>query len=95
MRGFMDMAVRWKEMDSPSYEVTPVFTKVRKLLNEDWMTKLKATTDSNGIVKFNGFLGDYSLRYPLIAGGPNNAGLILTVDKYQSYPLTIKSAVLK
>lgn len=92
--GFMGAAVTWKPEDSPSYELKPVYTKVRKLINEEWKTNLTAVTDSNGIVKFNGFFGDYSLRYPLKSGLPDKSGVLFSVNKYQAYPLTLRTSVL-
>jgi len=92
--GFMDPAVVWKQGDSPSYELKAVYNKVRKLLNEDWKTNLSLTTDSNGIVRFNGFFGDYSLRYPLRSGKLYKSGVLFNVNKYQNYPLTLKASVI-
>jgi hypothetical protein len=39
----------------PSYKV------LQKLINGDWNTNVTCKTDDNGIVSFEGFLGDYDL----------------------------------
>ncbi|WP_202171346.1 endo-1,4-beta-xylanase [Bacillus sp. USDA818B3_A] len=39
----------------------PSFKAVKKLIKEDWNTNVTSKTDDNGIVTFEGFLGDYEL----------------------------------
>jgi hypothetical protein len=41
----------------PSYEV------LQKLIKGDWYTNVTRKTDDNGMVSFEGFLGDYELVY--------------------------------
>jgi GH35 family endo-1,4-beta-xylanase len=41
----------------------PVYTRLHKLIKEDWMTRgLTLTTDRRGQAKFRGFFGKYQLR---------------------------------
>lgn len=60
--GFMEMAIQWRDRYS-GHTLTPVFERVRRLLNEEWMTQETLTTDADGTVRFRGFLGDYRLRH--------------------------------
>ncbi|WP_071394218.1 endo-1,4-beta-xylanase [Bacillus tuaregi] len=49
--------VRSDNSPKPSYEV------LKKLIKGDWYTNVTGRTDENGMVTFNGFLGDYELMY--------------------------------
>lgn len=41
----------------------PVYTRLHKLIKEDWMTKnVKLTTEKNGQVTFRGFYGKYQIK---------------------------------
>lgn len=46
-----------------SNKPTVVYHKVRELLRRRWWTQTTARTDGDGVLRFNGFFGDYSLRY--------------------------------
>jgi endo-1,4-beta-xylanase len=65
--GFMGMAVEWTERSG--HLLRPVFHRVRKLIHEDWKTRLSLTTDEEGLLTFRGFFGDYALRHQP-DGGP-------------------------
>ena len=41
----------------------PMYGALRHLVREEWMTRLEATSDSAGRIRFRGFFGDYVLRY--------------------------------
>lgn len=58
--GFMDQAITWHEHSS--HTLRPMYERVRQLIRNDWHTSLSATTDSDGVVRFRGFLGDYTAR---------------------------------
>ncbi|WP_212567927.1 endo-1,4-beta-xylanase [Bacillus alkalicellulosilyticus] len=47
--------VRKDNSPKPSYEV------VKRLIKEDWSTNVTVTTDENGVLSFEGFLGEYEL----------------------------------
>lgn len=47
---------------------TIVYERARKLLREEWRTRLSAVSDADGCIRFNGFFGDYSLRHDLSPG---------------------------
>lgn len=42
-----------------------VFHTLYKLLNEEWKSNIKMVTDKDGIIRFTGFIGEYTLRYRL------------------------------
>jgi len=44
------------------YNPKPVYTRLKKLIHEEWSTRLTATTDAKGTVAMRGFLGRYSIR---------------------------------
>ena len=47
----------------------PVYTKLHKLIKEDWMTKnLVQASDKNGRVNFRGFYGKYQVKFTLPDG---------------------------
>lgn len=62
--GFMGAAVKFHD-DHSGHETTPMYDRVRTLVKQTWRTRLTATTSNDGIVRFRGFFGDYSVRYPL------------------------------
>ncbi len=40
----------------------PCYEALRQLIREEWMTRIEATSDEAGKVRFRGFFGDYRLR---------------------------------
>ncbi|MFW6062501.1 MAG: endo-1,4-beta-xylanase [Planctomycetota bacterium] len=59
--GFMGSGIDWR--GNSGHELTPMYHRVKKLLHEEWNTRQTLTTDEQGVVRFRGFYGDYSLRY--------------------------------
>jgi endo-1,4-beta-xylanase len=43
------------------YEPKKVYERLRRLVHEDWTTRIDATTDEKGTVAFRGFYGKYSI----------------------------------
>jgi len=84
--GFMSMAIEWNQ-NSSGHDTRLVFQRVKKLLKEDWMTRERLATSSDGILRFRGFFGDYVLRYPLDSGV--QSGTPFSVDSIASMPLVI------
>jgi len=91
--GFMDMATVWKPEDSPSFELKPVYHRVKKLIKSDWNTRLTATTNGDGIIRFRGFYGKHSLRYSTLANGTKNTGIPFEISKTQNGLITLKTVV--
>lgn len=58
---FMKDALNWTDALS-GHETTPLYETVRRLIHEEWHTRLRTTTDDRGCVKFRGFYGRYALR---------------------------------
>lgn len=83
--GFMNTAVRWGEHSS--HELTPLYHRVRDLLNNRWMTRTPLLSDRDGVVRFRGFYGDYALRYALLSGMLSSARF--AVNKEGTMPLNI------
>ena len=59
--GLMNFAVDWQEHSG--HELKPLYHRLRKLLREEWMTRLTATSDADGLLRFRGFFGAYALRH--------------------------------
>ena len=83
---FMGDALTWDEEGS-GHELRPLFRRVKRLIHEEWKTRQRHTTDSDGRLQFRGFYGDYALRYPLDANAED--GVSFTVDRQQSMPLQV------
>ncbi len=92
--GFMGMAVEWKQNDSPSYELKPVYHRVKKLIHQDWTTKLTLQTNADGICRFRGFHGQYSLRYFLQKDGKIEAGIPFSVTAQTTQTIKLHSIIL-
>lgn len=83
--GFMRAAVRWLD-DRSGHELTPMFHRVKKLLKEEWLTTVDLTADADGVVRFRGFTGDYSLRF---ATGLGEQGVRFAVSAQDAMPKTV------
>lgn len=44
------------------YRPKPIYNRLKKLIHEQWRTRLDTSTDSSGSVRFRGFYGDYLVR---------------------------------
>ena len=62
--GFSDKSI-WLEgggLLDKEYNPKPVYTKLMKLIKENWMTKnIQVETDKNGLAAFRGFFGKYKI----------------------------------
>lgn len=90
--GFMNTALRWTERSG--HDTMPAFSTVRDLIQKTWRTHEKLTTDDEGVVRFRGFFGEYSLRHSLTAR--TTKGLTFTVSPaLPDGPLTLVSPVIR
>jgi endo-1,4-beta-xylanase len=79
--GFMSDAVRFSDPALSNHTMNPIYDKIRDLIHKEWNTRLSIKTDLQGMVRFRGYCGDYSLR---IKNGNENApaiGLTFRIDK--------------
>lgn len=74
--GFLGSALAWNGRYS-GHDTLPVWEAVRRLLREEWRTRLAVRTDASGRASFRGFLGDYALRRRL---GPALQGVRFRAD---------------
>ncbi len=88
--GFMNDAIDWRKYSS--HRIKPLYTRIQKLVREQWMTYKSLTTDENGTVRFKGFYGDYSLRLPL--NDLQKTGTAFQVSKQHENKLTIQSHLI-
>ena len=42
----------------------PVYNRLKELIRGEWWTDVEVCSDENGMVRLEGFLGDYVLEYP-------------------------------
>lgn len=50
------------------YRPKPVYTKLRQLIKEEWMTKISGRTGEDGSMKFRGFHGNYKITLKIKEG---------------------------
>ncbi len=84
--GFIDSALEWRTRSG--YSLCPIYDMVQRMIREEWWTREELQTDSNGIIRFNGFLGDYTARYR----PQNNAapiGLAFSINRQIAMPITL------
>jgi GH35 family endo-1,4-beta-xylanase len=66
-----------------NFQPKPAWTRLKKLIQEEWHTRQSASTDANGVHRFRGFFGRYEVRVTeagqqrtfhahLAKGQPNN-----------------------
>jgi GH35 family endo-1,4-beta-xylanase len=91
--GFMGMATTWHENNSPTYEEKPVLQVVKDLIHKEWNTHEILKTNSNGMVQFRGFYGDYSLRYSLPGSENMHFGIPFKVGKYENMPYRLETII--
>jgi len=80
--GIMGNAVRWRNDRSSGHDLTPLYHRMDELINNEWMTRESLTTDADGVVRFRGFFGDYTVRRTLESGQPT--GTRFGVEKGQT-----------
>jgi hypothetical protein len=78
--------VKWGEHSS--HDLKPVYRRVQDLLQKEWMTRLSARADREGVVRFRGFYGQYALRHEISRGVRH--GVRFTVEKQAAMPLTLQ-----
>ena len=88
--GMMGDAVKWGEHSS--HEPTVLYERMAKLLREEWMTRLTLRTDSQGKVRFRGFLGDYSARYALSPKATRGAKFSVAPEDAMPKTMTLSRA---
>ena len=62
--GFSDRRI-WQPgggLVDEEYEPKPVYTRLKRLIHDQWKTRLDTTTDEQGGVTFRGFHGRYTIR---------------------------------
>jgi GH35 family endo-1,4-beta-xylanase len=91
--GFMGMATIWPENNAPVYEEKPVLQMVKDLIHKEWNTHEILTSDSNGMVRFKGYFGDYSLRYGLPGSDKKNFGIPFKIGKYENMPFRFETMI--
>jgi hypothetical protein len=80
--GIMNSAIRWRDDRSSAHDLTPLYRRIDELINREWITRESLQTDGDGVVRFRGFLGEYSLRRSLPSGQPT--GSRFRVEKGQT-----------
>jgi hypothetical protein len=73
--------------DFSSHSLVPAYEKIRETIAKEWMTRWTGVTSADGLVRFHGFFGDYSLRYDVAVG--TRRGERFAVDRHAGMPLTV------
>lgn len=89
--GFMSMAVHWKQQDLPAYELKPVYHAIKKLIHQEWNTRLKIKTNGDGLLRIRGFLGDYTLRTPMTPGASMQTGIRFSLGKHTAQRISLRT----
>lgn len=71
------------------YEPKPVYNRLKKLIHDEWKTKVITTTDHNGAVSFRGFYGKYSIKLTK-DGQVHSFDLLVSRDKENKQTFTVK-----
>lgn len=70
------------------YSPRESFHALKKLITEDWTTRLNAKTDENGQVDFRGFAGNYTISITT-KNGPINSTIHVSEQANQSYTIKV------
>ena len=79
--------VSWNDPSGSGHTLEPVYQRVRDLLRKEWMTRASLVSDEGGRIRFRGFFGDYTLRYPTRPG--MKEGIPFTVGRQHGMPVTV------
>jgi len=78
--GFFDNAKIFTRENS-SHTLKPIYNKLHDLTHKEWNTSLTLKTDSNGMVSFRGYCGDYSIRIKNDMENAPGLGIKFRIDK--------------
>ncbi|MFW5840638.1 MAG: endo-1,4-beta-xylanase [Planctomycetota bacterium] len=85
--GLMGWGIDWGQ--ASSHEPKAVYHRVKKLIHEDWTTRQQLRTDGDGVVRFRGFYGDYSLRVRQDSG--QESGTPFVVQRGAEGPMILQA----
>jgi len=72
-----------------NFDPKPSYRALDRLINQEWKTRVAATTDAQGGVKFRGFCGKYTVK--VTAGGKTQQfEIALSKDQPGEYQLTLR-----
>ena len=71
------------------YQPKPVYTRLKKLIHEEWTTHVDATTDEQGTAAFRGFRGRYTIRVKPADGEARSFEAILSKDLKNHWEFTL------
>ena len=90
--GFSDRAI-WRPgggLLTEEYKPKPVYSRLRKLIHEEWKTNIDTVTDSNGEVKFRGFYGKYEIVLETDTGRSYSFDIHVREDEGNKWVFSIK-----
>lgn len=94
--GNVSHLIDWSEV-SPGkfkFQPKPAFFEIKRLLTEEWRTRGKALTDSDGRVSFRGFAGDYEVTVTLPDGRAVAQNLHVVQDGDNSFTIRLPAGSL-
>jgi len=71
------------------YQPKPVYTRLKKLIHEEWTTHVDATTDEQGTAAFRGFRGRYTIRVKPADGEARSFEATLSKDMKNNWEFTL------
>lgn len=90
--GFSDRTAAWagRGLVTEDYKPKPVYNRLKKLIHQEWKTKINTTTDSEGAVKFRGFYGEYVVELKTKEGKVHSFRLHVRKDEDNKWVFIIK-----
>lgn len=90
--GLLGQAIQWKGGRNAAdalgaYEPRPAYLRLQRLLRETWRTRERLTADAEGVIRFRGFTGEYTVAHAMRSGTSRSETFRL--DYAASMPLTL------
>jgi len=92
--GFSDRTEAWagRGLVNADYSPKPVYNRLKRLIHEEWKTKINTGTDNEGAVKFRGFFGEYVVDLKTKEGRIYSYNLHLRKDEANKWVFTVTQA---
>lgn len=72
------------------YHPKPVYNRLRKLIHEEWKTKVNMRTDESGTIAFRGFYGNYTVTLKTTDGRTRSFSEVLQRGQSNKWEFTVE-----
>jgi len=72
------------------YEPKPVYNRLRKLVHDEWKTKVNTRTDESGTIAFRGFYGKYTVTLKTTDGRTRSFSEVLQRGQSNKWEFTVE-----